>query len=160
MCSDPVSRRGFLALVPAAAALAVLPACNADDGPAEVRWGKENCDYCGMLVDDPRYAAQVRGGPKGKAWKFDDLGDAILWLASQSFADEPTTRLWVGHCETGKWIDGRAAWYLSGHTTPMAHGYGAVPEARDGAISFDDMRKVVLARGSTSRCEVPTTGSI
>lgn len=160
MCNDCVSRRGFLAMIPAVAALSVLPACTSDTGPVEVRWGKENCDYCGMLVDDPRYAAQVRGGPKAKVWKFDDLGDAILWLASQSFAEEPKTELWVGDCETGKWIDGKSAWYLSGHATPMAHGFGAVPDVRDGALSFADMQKVVLARGSTSRCEIQPVGSI
>lgn len=159
MCDDCFSRRRFLAAIPAVAAVAALPACKADSGPEDVRWGKEACAYCGMLVDDPRYAAQIRGGDKRKVWKFDDLGDGVLWLASQPFATDPATEFWVGDAETGKWIDARKAWFQPGHTTPMAHGFGAVADRRDGAISFDDMQGAVLARGSTSRCETPTVGS-
>lgn len=150
MCTDCISRRAFLALIPAVAALA---ACGSDTGPASVRWGKENCDYCGMLVDDPRFAAQVRGGPKRKVWKFDDLGDGVLWLAKQSFADDPATEFWVGDCEKGTWIDGRSAWYLPGKKSPMAHNFGAVPDRRDGALSFAEMRTKVLAAGSPTNCE-------
>jgi hypothetical protein len=160
MCScDDLNRRRFLGLVPGLAVTVALSGCfEAETGPGKVRWGKEYCAYCGMMIDDPRYAAQVRA-PDGKLAKFDDLGDGVLWLAKQTFADDPKTEFWVGDVEKGVWIDGRTAWYLSGKKSPMAHNYGAVPDQRDGAISFADLRKTILERGSTSRCETPTQGS-
>lgn len=150
MCDCKIRRRSFLGM---AAAVLALPGCGSSNGPASVRWGKENCDYCGMIIDDPRFAAQVRGGPSNKVWKFDDLGDGVLWLANQPWADEPKTEFWVGDSDKGTWLDGRAAFYLEGRKSPMAHNIGAVPDKRPGAMTFEEMRKLVLARGSTSRCE-------
>lgn len=163
MCG--MNRRQALALLPAAIAAASLGACaDSGSGPAPVRWGKENCAYCGMIVDDPRFAAQVRGGPKGKVYKFDDLGDAILWMAKQSFSDDPATEFWVGDSDAdaskgGGWLDGRKAWYLSGRKSPMAHNFGAVPDHRDGSIDFAEMRKTILERGSPTQCITPAEGS-
>jgi hypothetical protein len=161
MCScNGLNRRRFLGLLPGLAAMASLPACfDKGTGPAEIRWGKEYCAYCGMIIDDPRYAAQIRGGANRKLSKFDDLGDAVLWLAKQPFADDPATEFWVGDVEKSVWLDGRTAWYLSGRKSPMAHNFGAVPDARPGTISFADLKKVILERGSTSRCETPDQGS-
>ncbi|MBI5164846.1 MAG: hypothetical protein HY985_13200, partial [Magnetospirillum sp.] len=77
MCRDHLllPRRRLLGALPllamASAAPALLAACGQDSGPVTVRWGKENCEYCGMIIDDPRFAAQVRGGPGRKVKKFD-----------------------------------------------------------------------------------------
>lgn len=151
MCT---SRREFLALVPAGAAFLALPGCGQSTGPVEVRWGKEPCAYCGMLVDDPRFAAQIRD-PKGKVFKFDDLGDAVLWLAQRDFAQHPGIEFWVGDSEKKGWVEARTAFYRSDLHTPMAHGFGAVAEHRDGLIPYAEMSATVLARGSTTRCETP-----
>lgn len=147
-----ISRREMLALT--GAALVILPGCTQATGPADVRWGKEACAYCGMLVDDPRFAAQIRD-PKGKVFKFDDTGDAVLWLANQTFANDPAAEFWVGDCENRGWLDARAAWYRTGMHTPMAHGFGAVPDRRESLLSFAEMSALVLAKGSTTRCETP-----
>ncbi|MBI3446023.1 MAG: nitrous oxide reductase accessory protein NosL [Magnetospirillum sp.] len=153
-----MSRRRFVALVPGMV-LAVSACGQSASGPAEIKWGRETCDYCGMIIDDPRFAAQVRGGPKGKVFKFDDLGDAVLFLAKQSWADDPATEFWVGSMESEKWLDGRKAFYVDGQHTPMAHGYGAVAGARAGAVEYAAMKNAVLAKGSTSRCEPSETPS-
>lgn len=153
MCrATGLTRRRFLGLMPGLA-LAASGCGGPASGPAEIRWGREYCDYCGMIIDDPRFAAQVRGGPKAKVWKFDDLGDGVLWLARQDWADDPATEFWVGDSDTGKWIDGRSAWYVTGKRSPMGHGYGALAAQRPGAVAFAEMKAVVLAKGSTSRCE-------
>lgn len=158
MCG--MNRRRLLALLPAAIVVSGLPACaDKGSGPVEVRWGKENCAYCGMIVDDPRFAAQVRGGPKGKVWKFDDLGDAILWLAKQPFGDDPETEFWVGDSDKRGWLDGKAAWYVEGRKSPMAHNFGAVADKRAGAVDFAQLRKTVLERGSPTQCITPTEGA-
>lgn len=160
MCG--MTRRQVLGLVPAAVAVSALGACaDKGTGPAEVRWGKENCAYCGMIVDDPRFAAQIRGGAKRKVWKFDDLGDAVLWLARQPFADDPATEFWVGNSDAvatkgGAWIDARTAWYLEGRKSPMAHNFGAVPDRRPGAVDYAAWTQVIRERGSPTNCVVKT----
>ena len=158
MCG--MNRRQLLGLLPGALAAAGLGGCaDKGSGPAEVRWGKESCAYCGMIVDDPRFAAQIRGGDKRKVWKFDDLGDAVLWLAGQSFADDPATEFWVGNSDGGSgkggnWLDARAAWYLEGRKSPMAHNFGAVPEQRPGAVDYALWTRTIRQRGAPSECVV------
>lgn len=158
MCG--LNRRQVLGLLPGAAAAAALGACaDKGTGPAEVRWGKENCAYCGMIVDDPRFAAQIRGGSKRKVWKFDDLGDAVLWLAKQPFADDPATEFWVGDSDKGGWIDARTAWFLEGRKSPMAHNFGAVPDRRPGALDYAAWTRIIRERGSPTNCVVKTEES-
>jgi len=152
-----VSRRRFLALVPGMV-LAVSACGQSSTGPAEIKWGRETCEYCGMIIDDPHFAAQVRGADH-KVHKFDDLGDAVLWMAKQGWADDASVEFWVGGVETGQWLDGRKAFYIDGQHTPMAHGYGALDTGRSGTVDYTAMKTAVLARGSTSRCEPSETPS-
>ena len=160
MCTVNLNRRQVLRLVPGLVLASGLGACSdKGTGPATVRWGKEYCDYCGMIVDDPRFAAQIREKPGAKVYKFDDLGDGVLWLLKQPWADSSQVEFWVGDVEKGTWIDGRIAWYLSGMRSPMAHNLGAVPDRRPGAVDFAEMKKLVVAQGTNSRCETPTEGT-
>ncbi|MDO8607977.1 MAG: hypothetical protein Q7R40_15695 [Phaeospirillum sp.] len=152
MCDHRMSRRHFIGLVPGFA-LAASGCGQQTTGPVEVKWGRDTCDYCGMIVDDPHYAAQVRGGANRKVYKFDDLGDGILFLAKQSWVADSATEFWVGGLETGQWLDGTKAFYVGGLRTPMAHGFGAVATPRDGALDFAGLKAAILAKGSTSRCE-------
>lgn len=156
MCAGKsLNRRLFLGLVPGLAFSLTLPACSdKGTGPAAVKWGKEYCDYCGMIIDDPRFAAQVRS-PDGKVRKFDDLGDAILWWAKQPFAEDGKTEFWVGDSDKGTWLDGRQAFYLAGRRSPMGHNFGALEQARDGTVDFAEFRRLIVQKGSTSRCETP-----
>lgn len=160
MCTAGLTRRSVLGLVPGLAVTVALGACSdKGTGPTAIRWGKEYCDYCGMIVDDPRFAAQIRQSPGAKVYKFDDLGDGVLWLAKQPWADDAAVEFWVGDVEKGTWIDGRTAWYLSGKKSPMAHNLGAVPDQRPGAVDFAAMRKLVIVQGANSRCETPAEGN-
>lgn len=51
--------------------LLVLAAC-APPGPQPIDYGRENCDYCRMLIDDKRFAAEIVTST-GKARKFDSI---------------------------------------------------------------------------------------
>ena len=133
----------------------LLPACweNKNTGPVEVKFGRDQCTFCGMMIEDPRFAAQIRGGEKNKAYKFDDLGDALTWLKRQSWADDPKVEIWVGDINTAKWVDARKAFYIKGVRSPMDHGYGAVAEAGPNTINFEQMREKVYERGAPNICE-------
>ena len=82
----------------------------ADTGPVEVRWDRENCERCAMAVGDRNYSAQVRGGAvetKTRVYKFDDIGCAVIWLDKQAWKDDSRTEIWVTDYRSGDWIDAR-----------------------------------------------------
>ena len=130
------------------AAALFLAACSGEPetGPVEVKWDRDTCKRCSMAVSDRHYAAQVRGGPKKQAFKFDDIGCAVHWLKDQPWASDSATEIWVTDFRSGKWLDARTAHYVTGKTTPMAYGYGASGEALPGSIGFEAVRKQLLAK--------------
>lgn len=122
-------------------------------GPVPIVYGRDSCDLCGMIISDPRYATEIRGGADRKVYKFDDVGDAVRFLHDQDWKDAPDVEIWVMDAETGKiWLDGRTAFFMGGLQSPMASGYGAFPTARDGAIRFDELMKVLMQRGAGRFC--------
>jgi len=126
-----------------------LAACSGDSGsgPVEVKWDRDSCERCRMVLSDRRHAAQVRGGPadgKSRVYKFDDIGGAIVWLEGKDWKDDAKTELWVTDFRDGRWIDGREAVYLDGQMTPMDFGLGAQDEPVEGGISFQQVRAMVL----------------
>ncbi|MBF0372073.1 MAG: hypothetical protein HQL39_01495 [Alphaproteobacteria bacterium] len=139
-------------------ALFMLTGCFEEEGPIPIRYGRDECEFCRMIISEARFAVEIQEPPAGRIHKFDDIGDAMHWLAKQSFADDPLTRIWVmSHVDGATWLDARAAWYLPGSRSPMDYGFAAYPDELDGAVSFDAMRESVIERGSTTRCdEVPT----
>lgn len=125
----------------------LLAACSRGPatGPVEIKWDRDACTRCSMAISDRNYAVQVRGGPKKQVYKFDDIGCAVHWLKGQPWGDEPATEIWVADYRSGKWLDARAAHYVTGKRTPMGYGYGAADEALPGSIGFDETRKQLLA---------------
>ncbi len=125
-------------------------------GPAEIRYDRETCDYCRMIISDPRFAAEIRRGKGSEVFMFDDIGDAIHWLKRAGWKKTGETEFWVRDMKTGtKWLDARKVWYLPGQHSPMAYGYGAFAEKSDDAVSFEEMRKAVIAKGSSAYCDTP-----
>lgn len=128
--------------------LLLLAACGEPaSGPEAVKWDRDACDRCRMVLSDRLHAAQIRGGPadeKAKTHRFDDLGCALIWLEAQSWREEPTVAIWVADHRDGRWIDARRAWYVVGQTTPMAYGLGAQDTAAPGALDFAAARRHVF----------------
>jgi len=149
-----VSRRIVLFSL-AAVLTAPLAACKPKSGPEPIHYDREVCEMCNMIISDPRFAAEIRA-PDGSLHKFDDIGDAVHWLIRQDWgkAGKAPKEFWVMDMNDGKtWLDARKAWYVPGKTTPMDYGFGAVPEKVPGALGFAEMKKKVIARGLSSRCQ-------
>jgi hypothetical protein len=114
------------------------------------------CEICGMIISDPRYAAEVRGGPDRRLVKFDDIGDAVHWLEMQPWKSDPANEFWVMSSENGTdWLDARVSYYVSGVVSPMDYGYAAVAAYAPGVVDFSTMKTAVLKRGISSRCLPP-----
>jgi copper chaperone NosL len=144
------SAAGF-ALTPIAAMLAACGRSNLPDGLAETKWDRDTCTRCGMVLSDRRFAAQAKGGPQERNFKFDDIGCAVFWLKDQSWGREAATRIWVTDLSSRgddvKWLDAKKAQYLGGKTSPMGYNFGAVAMAQPGSLDFETMREHVLAKG-------------
>ena len=125
-----------------------LSACSGDaDGPKEVKWDRDACERCRMVLSDRYSSAQIRYLPAGKkrpqVAMFDDFGCAVLWLQDQPWRDDPSIRFWVTDHRTGEWINARQATYLPGQMTPMEYGLGAQLDWQEGGLSYAQARQHV-----------------
>jgi hypothetical protein len=129
--------------------VALLAACSGEPptGPVEVKWDRDQCERCRMVVSDPFHAAQIRqpaGQGRTKVYRFDDFGCAVIWLDKQSWRDLPGVEFWVTDHRSGDWIDARKAVFAPGQVTPMEYGLGAQREAADGGgMDFAQAREHV-----------------
>ena len=138
--------------------LLVLAACGSSEptGPGEVRWDRDVCARCAMVLSDQRFAVRVRSGEdRRRVYGFDDIGCAVVWLDQQSWKDDPETEIWVRDFKDSEWIDARTAWYTEGDLSPMGYNLSArtsqAPDALDfaGAVArIWDIEKRLRIHGS------------
>lgn len=149
-----MERRDFLLL----SAGVLLAGCGKKghwpEGMAEIKWDRDTCVRCNMVISDPRFAAEMRGGEKDTVFKFDDVGCFVFWLRDKAalhpWMAEAATRMWVADSNDLRgqtWLDARTAHYLPGRLSPMGYNFAAVREAAPGSVTFDEMRAQVLAKG-------------
>jgi len=134
----------------------LVSACSGDPptGPVPIKYGRDTCNFCGMIISDPRYAAQIRGGPGHKAFKFDDLGEALVWLDKQPWKADGDAEIWVNDMETGRtWLDAHQAFFVPVRMSPMGFNYGALPQQTQGALPFDEFRRNVLKSSAAVMCQ-------
>ena len=124
-----------------------LVACDSKPktGPDQVRWDRDVCERCRMVVSDHHFAAQVRRGIGHPAIRFDDLGCALIWLEQQPWGSESGVELWVTDYESGDWLDAYSARYVLAQRTPMDYEVGATRKHGNMTISFADARKHIFA---------------
>lgn len=128
------------------AAVFLISACSDQNtGPVEVKWDRDVCERCRMMLSDRQHAAQVRGGEKNRAYKFDDVGGAILWL-EENLENDATTEVWVTDHRDERWINAKQAWFITGHNTPMEFGLGAQSSQVEGAMSFQQAVEYIIQR--------------
>jgi nitrous oxide reductase accessory protein NosL len=145
-------RQAVLAVFSAAPLTALLSGCarrTVADGPQEIRWDRDVCAGCGMVISDRRFASQLRNDARDANAKFDDIGCAVTWLAKQPWGEDPATRLWVAdslQASAPRWLDARRARYLRARTSPMGYGFAAVAEGEADSIDFTALREFALKR--------------
>ena len=134
-----LTRRRFLVLTGSAgvtvaavaAGLSVLPEeGGTEDGFPLVRYGEESCLHCGMIIDDPRFAAAWTE-PGGVERHFDDIGCAVTDAVESPLADGALC--FVHDYVTEEWLDAPAATYVVSPAihSPMAFGVVALHAAED-----------------------------
>lgn len=153
-----IRRRMFLRLAAGGTFAAALGACGKQEswpqGMVEIKWDRDTCARCNMVISDPRFAAQLRGGEKNTAFKFDDIGCLVFWLRDKAtqhpWMAEPATRMWVADSTDMRgatWLDVRRAHYLGGRLSPMGYNFAAVRDAVPQSLTFEAMREQILAKG-------------
>lgn len=163
MCQCVTRRRTFTLL----AALAILPVAGCfegdQSGPVEIHWDRDTGELCQMMISDARFVAQIRGGPKRKVYKFDDIGCAVNWLNEKPWAGDAETEIWVAEVTSTRenviWLNARDAYYVTGEMTPMNYGFSALRHGRSGSIDFVAMTNKILTNTPNHICVPAKSGS-
>jgi len=114
---------------------------NKEQLPVEVKWGRTNCESCRMALSDPRYSVQIIH-PNGKAFFFDDIGCAILWLKAKPWKAD--ARTWVNDVNTREWIEAeKANWAYGDPNTPMGYGFSATLSPIKESMDYETVKKWV-----------------
>ena len=135
-----MKRSAFVLSTGLFAMMLALAACDRDSGPAEIKYGRDVCELCSMIISQPRHAAELRLAADSKIHKFDDIGDALNWLSVNCKSDAEVKELWIMDSSDGKtWLDARKVYYRRGDT-PMHYGFIAVAASTPDSVDFSDMR--------------------
>jgi copper chaperone NosL len=122
--------------------LSILSACNRGNPeqlPVDFVWDRVRCEECLMALSDHHYSAQAIH-PDGKAYYFDDIGCAILWLRRQAWKDK--ARTWVNDVNTTEWIEAdKAYWTYGDPKTPMGYGFAASKTSVEKPIPYETVKK-------------------
>lgn len=96
-----------------------------DTTPKEIKFDREICERCKMIISDRNYAVQVVNPKDGKRYYYDDIGCAIKWFQEENINWVDAAIIYVADVKTGKWIDARNAFWTYGAVTPMNFGFSA-----------------------------------
>lgn len=123
-----------------------------DPQPPLINYGLDICDSCGMLIDDPTFAAATLL-KNGESRKFDDIGDMFIY-----HLDHPELQVeayFVHDYHSQAWLRGEGAFYVMANTidSPMGHGIAAfelqseaetmAKETNSDVLTFDKLRVAV-----------------
>ncbi len=147
-----LTRRRFLILAGSAgvgvagvaAGLALLPdEGGSGDGLPVIRYGEESCRHCGMIIDDPRFAAAWTE-PQGPERHYDDIACAVSNAQEDPLPDG--SRCWVNDYEREEWLDATVAFFVQSANirSPMASGIVALPDQAAAQRVATDVDGMVL----------------
>ncbi len=117
------------------------------DGPEPVAFDRTPCARCGMLVSDPRFAAQLQTRD-GRVLHFDDPGCLLLYEHER--APEVQAR-WFRAARAERWIPGGSVAFGPLEPSPMGYGLAAQERGAPGALSRAEALERALARDAARR---------
>ena len=136
-----MTRRDLLAAL-SAAALAAACRRVREPSPVAIAFGRDECAYCRMTIDDPRLAAEfVEAG--GRAHRFGEPGCLVNWIRREN---PPPGAAFVTDAARGGWIPATAAAYVTARIrTPMSYDVVAYrsPPPEPGAGEVRDWHALV-----------------
>ena len=124
--------------------------------PPEIAYGRDLCEACNMLIDEPRFACAFVLND-GKAYKFDAIDDMIVYQM-----DRPNlmVRAWFVHdFGSQQWARAESAFYVQSQEIRAPMGLGiaafATRESAETAatrynskvMNWDEMRAYVHVKG-------------
>ncbi|HET8623457.1 MAG TPA: hypothetical protein VFM14_07830, partial [Gemmatimonadales bacterium] len=117
-----MTRRELLGTLLATALLAACRPRAHAPAPVEIEFGRDECSYCRMTIDDPRLAAEfIEVG--GQARKFGEPGCLVNWMRK---APSVKGTAFVTDAGRGGWLPAAAAFYVAGRVrTPMSYDVAA-----------------------------------
>lgn len=117
--------------------LGLLAGCARPSGPRppEIAFGRDPCAECGMIINDPRFAAAYVTRD-GQARLFDDIGCMAVHHRKHR---EDVAAFYVRDYETKAWLDAAQAFFVHAPHLPTPMGYGL-------AAFADRARAEVFAR--------------
>ncbi len=108
--------------------------------PVTLKPKEYQCSECNMDVEALEYSAQIIL-KNADTYFFDDIGCVVLWLESHS---PKIKTVLTQTLDTHQWIDAKKAWYSRIAPSPMGYGFAAVEKRREGLISYEEMRLLML----------------
>ncbi len=98
------------------------------------------CSECNMNIEKLEYSAQIIT-KNGDTFFFDEIGCLVLWLKNHK---PDIVKMLTQTLDTHKWIDVKKAWYSRVAHDPMEYGFAALEVKKDGLISYDKMKRLML----------------
>jgi copper chaperone NosL len=147
---DPVAGFVLLLLVATGVACPQSPTT----GPGEIKWDRQTCERCQMVISERRFAAQTRKTGERRTYAFDDVGCALLWLDQQGVVDlDSSQEVWVHDAAGEHWVDGHSAHFDEGHHTPMGYGFAVTHQGISLEAVHETVRETERRRRSEQRGE-------
>jgi copper chaperone NosL len=117
--------------------VAYVTGCNRPTAlvPPKIHYGYETCADCGMIINDPHYAAALawRASPNGSTQTavFDDIGCLLNW--HRHHVNNQVIAAWVKNVRTAAWLDASSARFVKSRQlqTPMGWGIAAGATTND-----------------------------
>jgi copper chaperone NosL len=142
-----VTRRTLLGALAAATLPAACRAAARAYEPVAIAFGRDECAYCRMTIDDPRLAAEfIEAG--GRVRMFGEPGCLVNWSRSER---PPSGGAFVTDAAGSGWVPATAAIYVVGRTrTPMSYNLAAYrSQPTDAAVGAVRDWRTLLAEGIT-----------
>ena len=125
-----------ISLLPAVlvfACLALASCGKQPGGPPSIRYGKDLCDECRMIINEDRFAAAA--GQSGQVTKFDSVGCLLRYKQSRPESE----KFWVKSYSTAEWLDAATAIFVFSEQISAPMGYGVAAEVtKSGAQELAD----------------------